>query len=159
MIMKYLFKKACILRLWDLIKCLQQSLLLLDTPSLNVYFLYFQWQCLLHKMLDAVASRINLNRNTHAVALFPLPSYKKVLENILCFWLQAPNTDCKDPGSEVVKDPAWTTPRSKGTARKDHKKAPSSHDFASRQHEGFCKSRPEPFFGTRIGVIANCNEP
>ena len=48
----------------------------------------------------------DLNRNTHTDSSFPLPSYKKVLEKSLCSWSQAPNTDCKDPGSEVVKDPA-----------------------------------------------------
>lgn len=101
----------------------------------------------------------DLNRNTHTVALFSLLSYKKVLEKILCFPSQAPNTDGKDPGSEVAEDPVRTTPRSEGTSRTDYSRAPRSHDFASWQHEGFCKSHPEPFFGARIGVIANCNEP
>lgn len=48
----------------------------------------------------------DLNRNTHTVSLFLLLSYKKVLEKILCSPSQAPNTDCKDPGSEVVEGPA-----------------------------------------------------
>ena len=82
-----------------------------------------------------------------------------MLEKILCSQSQAPNTDCKDSGSEVIKGPAGTPPRSDGAARTDYKRAPSSHDSASRQQEGFCQSHPEPFFGARIGVITNGNEP
>lgn len=34
-----------------------------------------------------------------------------------------------------------------------------SQNFASWQQERFCQSCPEPFFGARVGVITNCNEP
>lgn len=95
-----------------------------------------------------------LSRNTHTVALFPLPSYEKVLQKILCSQLRAPNADCEDPRSAVRCCRNTVVRRhSQDRWRK------SSQNFASRQQERFCQSCPEPFFGARIGVITNCNEP
>lgn len=96
----------------------------------------------------------DLSRNTHIVALFPLPSYEKVLQKILCSQLRAPNADCKDPSCAVRCCRNTVVRRhSQDRWRK------GSQNFASRQQERFCQSCPEPFFGARIGVITNCNEP
>lgn len=47
----------------------------------------------------------------------------------------------------------------KAKSGKIKKRAAGTRSFASWQHEGFGQSCPEPFFGARIGVITDCDEP
>lgn len=120
--------------------------------SLNVYFWYFYWKCLLHKCWMLLLT--DLTWNTTQLLYFPSELWESAGESSLF-----PVTGSKQGsrfwsgGRPCVNDAPHLAQPGQVT------RAPGSQDFALGQHEGFCQSHPEPFFGARIGVVTNRNEP